>query len=244
MSAPTSAGALDRFAVVLLDLNSTFMFDEDRFGPDQDYHATYAAEGGRALPPAAVRAAVDACYAFLAARYGDPAYRDDFPSVGEALDAWRETRALSAAERARLERVIARHELGRVPDAYAAALRRLARTHRLGLVSNIWSRKGPWLTELARAGVAELFTTLVFSSDTRSIKPSPRLFEAALAAFDVPRHAVIVVGDSVAADIAPARTAGLASVWVNAAGAPVPRGGPEPDHVVPDLLALIPGEPP
>ncbi len=59
--AGTLSRVLDRFAVVLLDLNSTFMFGEDRFGPDQDYHASYAAEGGRALGPAAVRAAVDAC---------------------------------------------------------------------------------------------------------------------------------------------------------------------------------------
>jgi putative hydrolase of the HAD superfamily/5'-nucleotidase len=234
-----AARVLDGFAVVLLDLNSTFMFGEDRFGPGQDYHATYAAAGGRALGAAAVHAAVDACYAHLAARYGDPAYADDFPSVCEALDVLPETRAHPADERARLERVIARHELGRVPEAYAAALRRLARTHQLGLVSNIWSRRAPWDAELARAGVADLFATVVFSSDTRSIKPSPRLFEAALAAFDAPRDAVVMVGDSLAADIAPARAAGLASVWVNPSLALVPPGGPVPDYVVPDLLALV-----
>ncbi len=242
--AGTRSRVLDRFAVVLLDLNSTFMFGEDRFGPGHDYHATYAAEGGRALPAAAVRAAVDACYAHLAARYADPAYRDDFPSVHEALALLPDTGALAAGERARIERVIARHELGRVPAEYAAALRRLARTHRLGLVSNIWSRKDPWLAELARAGVAGLFTTMVFSSDTRSIKPSARLFEAALAAFDVPRQSVVVVGDSLAADVAPARAAGLASVWINPAKAPVPPGGPQPDYIAPDLLALVPGERP
>lgn len=238
--ARTLSRVLDRFAVVLLDLNSTFMFGEDRFGSGHDYHATYAAEDGRTLAPADVRAAVDACYTYLAGRYSDPTYVDDFPPVREALDALAETRALPAAERARLERVIARHELGRVPAAHAAALRRLARTHRLGLVSNIWSRKGPWLAELARAGVADLFAATVFSSDTRSIKPSPRLFEAALAAFDAPRQAVVVVGDSLVADVAPARALGLASVWINLAGASVPPGGPEPDYIAPDLLALVP----
>jgi putative hydrolase of the HAD superfamily/5'-nucleotidase len=239
----SASRVLDRFAVVLLDLNSTFMFGEDRFGPGQDYHATYVAEGGRALAPAAVRAAVDACHAHLAARYTDPAHLDDFPSVRETLELLPSTRAHAADERARLERVIARHELGRVPEAYAAALRRLGRTHRLGLVSNIWSRKEPWLAELARAGVSDLFTTMVFSSDTRSIKPSTRLFEAALAAFEMPRRAVVVVGDSLAADVAPARAAGLASVWINRSGARVPPGGPEPDYIAPDLLALVPGDP-
>ncbi len=244
MSAPADARVLDRFAVVLLDLNSTFMFGEDRFGPGHDYHATYAADGGRVLTAPAVRAAVDAGYAHLAGRYSDPVYVDDFPSVREVLDALAETRALPDAERARLERVIAQHELGRVPEAYAAALRRLARTHRLGLVSNIWSRKGPWIAELARAGVADLFTATVFSSDTRSIKPSARLFETALAAFDVPREAVVVVGDSLTADVAPARELELASVWINPAGKSVPPGGPAPDYVAPNLLALAPDERP
>lgn len=242
MSAPAADRVLDRFAVVLLDLNGTFMFDEDRFGPGHDYHATYVADGGRVLSAPAVRAAVDACYAHLAACYHDPAHVDDFPSVRETLDALAETQALAVGERARLERVIARHELGRVPAAYAAALRRLARTHRLGLVSNVWSQKSPWVAELARAGVADLFTTMVFSSDTRSIKPSARLFEAALAAFDVPREAVVVVGDSLSADVAPARAMGLASVWVNPAGTPAPPGSPDPDYVTPDLLALVPDE--
>lgn len=35
---------LSPFAVVLLDMNGTFMFREDRSGPDQDYAATYLLE--------------------------------------------------------------------------------------------------------------------------------------------------------------------------------------------------------
>ena len=132
------------------------------------------------------------------------------------------------------------HELGRVPDDYAAALERLATTHRLGLVSNIWSRKAPWLGELARAGGADLFDVIVFSSDSRSMKPSLRLFESALEAFDEPRERVVFVGDSLRADVAPARAMGIATVWINAPGAPVPAGATQPDYIVPDLLALVP----
>ncbi|HVA50499.1 MAG TPA: hypothetical protein VNH11_29395 [Pirellulales bacterium] len=40
------------------------------------------------------------------------------------------------------------HELGYVPNAYAKCLRRLATTHRLGLVTNIWSKKDRWVDEL------------------------------------------------------------------------------------------------
>lgn len=103
--------------MVLRDLNSTFMFGEDRFGADHDYHGTYTLEGGQTLAPADVRAAVDACYTYLTGRYSDPSYVDDFPAACKALDALTETRALPAAERMRLECVIAPREPGRVPDA-------------------------------------------------------------------------------------------------------------------------------
>jgi phosphoglycolate phosphatase-like HAD superfamily hydrolase len=233
---------LDQFDVILLDLNATFMFGGDRFGATHDYHATYRAESGDrgSLSEVALRAAVDSCYAHLARLYHDPSRVDDFPSVAETLDALPPACDFTPHERDWIERVIAMHELGRVPDDYAAALSRLARTHRLGLISNIWSRKAPWLGELARAGVVDLFKVLVFSSDSRSMKPSQRLFDTALAAFDARRDRVVVVGDSLTADVAPACRMGLASVWINPAGAPVPPGAPQPTYVVPDLLTLVP----
>jgi hypothetical protein len=49
---------LDRFRVVLLDLNSTFMFGEDRFGPGEDSAATYRSGGGRVLELDQVRKAI------------------------------------------------------------------------------------------------------------------------------------------------------------------------------------------
>ncbi|MDF2776248.1 MAG: family hydrolase [Geminicoccaceae bacterium] len=230
---------LDRFSVVLLDLNSTFMFGEDRFGAEYDYFVTYREAGGTSLSASEVRSVIDACYAHLLRLYRDPAFVDDFPTVREAFETIASVRGLPADERARLERVFGTHELGRVPDEYATALQHLARTHRLGLVSNIWSPRSIWLAELSRAGVADLFDVMVFSSDGRSMKPSLRLFETALAAFDVPRAEVVMVGDNYVADVVPAQAAGLAAVWINPASKPVPDGGPPPDHIVPDLLSLV-----
>ena len=232
---------LDRYDVVLLDLNDTFMFGGYRFGPTHDYHATYrvTSDGRGALRDSELRAAIDTCYAHLARLYHDPAHVDDFPGVAETLGALAPACDLASHERDWIERVFATHELGRVPDDYAAALRRLARTHRLGLVSNIWSTKAPWLEELERAGVADLFTIIVFSSDSRSMKPSPRLLATALGAFDAPRDRVVFVGYSLVADVAPASAAGISSVWINATGAPLPSGAAHPTHVVPDLLRLV-----
>ena len=230
---------LDRFSVVLLDLNSTFMFGEDRFGAEHDYFATYCAEGGTSLSSGEVRPVIDACYAYLLGRYRDPAFVDNFPTVREAFDTIASVRLLPADERSRLERVFGAHELGRVPDEYATALQHLARTHRLGLVSNIWSPRSIWVDELTRAGVADLFDVMVFSSDGRSMKPSLRLFDTALAGFDVSRAEVVMVGDNYVADVVPAQAVGLATVWINPGGKPVPPAGPHPDCIVPDLLSLV-----
>jgi FMN phosphatase YigB (HAD superfamily) len=228
--------ARPRFGALLLDLNGTFMFGGDRFGPEQDYFATYRALGGGVLDAPAVRRAVDGCFAALAARYEDPRYFDDFPSVSEVLADV--AGALPAEERGRIEAVIADHELGGVPDAYADAVRRLAATHRLGLVCNLWSRADRWVAELERAGVLHLFGAVVFSSEGRSIKPSPRPFEEAVTALGVPRSAVAVVGDSLRCDVGGAAAAGLASVWIAPPGTPLLPGSPTPGWTVRDLRDL------
>jgi hypothetical protein len=49
ITATQSLSMLSRFTVVLLDMNGTFMFGGDRFGPEQNYADTYHALGGRRL---------------------------------------------------------------------------------------------------------------------------------------------------------------------------------------------------
>ncbi|SRR5229473_6487855 len=82
---------LPRFAAVLLDMNGTFMFGEDRFGPDQDCAATYRTLGGERVTPALLRETITACCESLETIYNDPTAGDSFPQVLELL------RALPAA---------------------------------------------------------------------------------------------------------------------------------------------------
>ena len=230
---------LSSFAAILLDMNGTFMFREDRFGPDQDFAATYRALGGRRLAAELVQGIVGRCCETLGTIYDDPARCDSFPQVRDTLRVLPEARGVPESELDLLEAALAQHELGRVSDPYAAALQRLARTHRLGLVANILSRKDLWLRELTRAGVLDLFAVTVFSSDGSSIKPSRRLFDQALTALAVPRSAVIFVGDSLRCDIGGAAGAGLATVWIDRQGLGRQADGPQPDYVVRDLLELL-----
>ncbi|HTD69532.1 MAG TPA: HAD family hydrolase [Gemmatimonadales bacterium] len=230
---------LSHFAAVLLDMNGTLMFGGDRFGPDQDYAATYRALGGSRLAPDVVQATIPACYETMERIYNDPARCDSFPRVLDTLRTLPHTQGLDDRELTLLEDVIAQHERGQVPDSYAIALRRLARSHPLGLVANILSRKDLWLREFKRAGVLDLFAVTVFSSDGSSIKPSRRLFDQAVSALPVPRSEIVFVGDNLRCDIGGAAGAGLATVWLDPAGAGRRAGDPQPDFVVRDLLDLV-----
>ena len=231
---------LYRFAAVLLDMNGTLMFGGDRFGPDQDYAATYRALGGSRLAPEVVQATIAACYDTMERIYNDPGRCDSFPRVLDTLRASPSANGLDDRELKLLEGVVAHHERGQVPDPYAVSLRSLARSHPLGLVANILSRKELWLEEFRRAGVLDLFAVTVFSSDGSSVKPSRKLFEQAVSALRVPRSEIVFVGDSLRCDIAGAAGAGLATVWIDRAGSGLQAGDPQPDFVVRDLLELVP----
>jgi len=230
---------LSRFGAVLLDMNGTLMFGGDRFGPDQDYAATYRSLGGSRLAPEVVQAAIAACHETMERIYNDPTRCDSFPRVMDTLRTLPHTQALDDQELRLLEGVIAQHERGQVPDTYAAFLQNLARSHPLGLVANILSRKDLWLKEFKRAGVLDLFNITVFSSDSSSMKPSRKLFDQAVGALPaLPRAEIVFVGDSLRCDIAGAAGAGLATVWIDRDGSGRRPGDPQPDFVVRDLLEL------
>lgn len=74
----------------------------------------------------------------------------------------------------------------------------------------------------------------VFSSDQRSIKPSPRLFLQALGMLDLPPQEVLFIGDSLERDIAPAKALGVATCWVTACGG----GADVADFCIPSIAAL------
>jgi putative hydrolase of the HAD superfamily len=225
---------IDQFNVVLLDMNGTFMFEHDRFGPDQDYFATYRLAGGRNLERSEVQRVVDTCVELLSSAYCDPERLDHFPTVAEVF---LECSNIPRSDLSILEGVVAVHELGIVPIEHEKFLRDVARSHRLGLVSNIWSQPTRWLSDLGDCGLLELFTTIVFSSEGRSIKPSRMLFERALAAFQ-PNSAVLFAGDSLERDIIPAKALGLSTAWI----APPGSTHPAADVVVESLpeLAEVP----
>lgn len=222
---------LDRHPVLLLDMNGVFMFGQDRLGPEEDLSATYRALGGTRLMPDEVSRAIRSCFKGMMRDYEDPALFDDFPSVMEGLRAYV---GADEADLPHLAATFAVHECGHIPPAHAALLTRLALTHRLGLISNIFSPKAPWLDVLYQARLHDVFEITVFSSDFRSIKPSPALFMEALQKLPgIPRSDILFIGDSLRCDIIPAKALGLTTVWITPEGT-----APEADYTLPNLLAL------
>jgi putative hydrolase of the HAD superfamily len=106
-------------------------------------------------------------------------------------------------------------------------------------VANIWSGKDLWEQELERAGVLGLFRSVVFSSDTASVKPSRVLFDQALQPFGAKQSEAVFVGDGLRCDIEGAKATGLATVWINPSGTRHSAA----DYVVDCLLELLPHDP-
>jgi 2-haloacid dehalogenase len=125
------------------------------------------------------------------------------------------------------------------PDT-VKALAALARRYDLGIISNVDD-------DLFAASARHLgaqFKWVVTAERVRSYKPSRRNFHQALARIGLPQDQILHVAQSLYHDIEPARSLGLATVWVNRRAGregfgATPASTAEPDLTVPDLAALV-----
>ncbi len=230
---------IDQFDVVLLDVSNTFMFDVDRFSDAEDYGATYCQIGGSLLSTGEVQRAISVLFYNMLADYEDPNFYDSFSPVSSYLKVLPESKDLPVGEIRLLAQVFAIHEVGTIPVTHAKALHRLHETHRLGIVSNIWSSSDLYLRELERVDIRNLFDVIIFSSDHGCVKPSPDLFAKAVETLDADRSKIAFVGDSLKHDIAGAKAAGLSSVWINTGINRIDQGTPVPELIIKDLQDLI-----
>lgn len=222
---------VDRFQALFFDMNGTFMFDHDRFGPGEDFFATYRKIGGHRLVDYEVRELVLRTCDLLRRDYDDPACFESFPSL---LDAVTTYGGLHGADAQDIADVIATHEVGQVPSWAARTLQALATTHPLALVTNVWAPQEAWRDVFARSGVSHVFQHQAFSSSMGFVKPSPRLFFVALHAMKVDPAATLFIGDSIERDIRPAKQLGVSTVLVGSNG----RGN-EADLVVTSIAELL-----
>lgn len=199
-------------------MNGTFMFGEDRFSESEDFSEYYYKIGGK-LPRAEINTIVRAAYDYLDARYSDEYYRHSFPSLESAI---RNVvgRPLRRDEINHIVETFTFHELGYIPDEYAAALHKLRQRFTLAAVVDIWAPKTVWLEAFKRAGIWGLFSAVSFSSDHGMVKPSPKPFELVLSQLGVAGSQAVMVGDSPRRDLGGAKNAGMGCILVGGAEHP------------------------
>ncbi len=96
------------------------------------------------------------------------------------------------------------------PDT-VPALRRLKQHYRLAIISNIDDE----LFAMTARHLEVKFDHVITAQQCRSYKPSLNNFRTALARMDIPQDRVLHVAESLFHDVAPARSQGIATVWVN-----------------------------
>jgi len=203
---------------LLLDMNSTFMFGEDRFGPSEDFSIHYHQAGGT-LPKKEVNTIIRSAYDYLDKRYPDEKYRHNFPSVENAIQETA-TCELANNEISKIVDTFSFHEMGYIPDEYITALHKLNIEYKLAVVIDIWSPKSAWLKLFVDSGLENLFVANSFSSDHGMVKPSPEPFRLVLGELGIKNNQGLVVGDSIRRDLGGAKAAGIDCVLVGGAEHP------------------------
>jgi putative hydrolase of the HAD superfamily len=125
------------------------------------------------------------------------------------------------------------------PAHYGPLLRRLARSHRLAVVSN-FDYSPTALTILEAAGVRDLFAAIVVSDQVGWRKPRPDIFRYALNATGADAARTLFVGDKAELDVAGAHCVGMDAAWVNPDREPLPSGVRPPEYEIRDLAELEP----
>lgn len=128
----------------------------------------------------------------------------------------------------------------RVAPGAAATLQALRRNGlRLGICSNAPYRPASMREQLAHVGLLPLVDAAVFSGEVGWRKPSPHIFEAALAALGAEPATTVHVGDRLREDVDGAHAVGMRAVRLREH-----HDDPDPDEradAVLDRLADLPG---
>jgi len=204
--------------VLLLDMNGTFMFGEDRFSDNEDYYPAYSELGGK-LSPQAVNSLIRQCYQFLDECYHSPRYHECFPSVHHAIKQFVD-RDFPENEINLLATTFARHEIGDIPIDYRNVIKQLRNRYTLALVIDIWAPKQLWLDLFDKYRLLPYFSAISFSSDHGIVKPSPVPMERLIKQLDADKKRCLMVGDRVERDLAAATAANIDCVLVGGKKAP------------------------
>lgn len=216
-----------RYAAILFDFGGTL--DACGVPWKERFASAFAAEG--VTPPAAVfdRAFYDADDALVGA----------VPGLGLVETVERLARGVAAnlgvSDAALAPRCAARFVADARPCLAESAnlLARLARTYRLGIVSNFYGNLDAVLED---SGLAPHVSACADSAVVGATKPDAAIFRAALEKLAVAPRDALFVGDSARRDMAGAKALGMPHVLLAANGSAVCCPG---DRIIPRLSSLL-----
>jgi 2-haloacid dehalogenase len=113
-----------------------------------------------------------------------------------------------------------------------AALRRLAKRYKLGVITNCDDD----LFALSNERLGVSFDWIITAQKAGSYKPSLHNFEVAFATIGLPRHRILHVAQSLYHDHVPAKQIGMTTVWVNRRHGKEGRGATPAAAATPDLM--------
>lgn len=148
-----------------------------------------------------------------------------------------EGQAASLAENLRRIHMGRVREVTKAPPARIDAMKRIAKHHRVGLISNFDDSETGHLI-MHDTGIRELFDAVIISADTGYRKPNPLIFKEILDAMKLEPADVLFVGDTPADDVLGSKGVGMHSAWIRTRGRELPEGIPAPDIVISDLAEL------
>ena len=123
------------------------------------------------------------------------------------------------------------------PAHHGPLLRRLAERYKLAVVSN-FDYTPTALDILERAGVVDVFQTIVVSDEIGWRKPRRDIFDAALSRLGVGASDSLFIGDRADMDVLGAQQVGMDAAWINRDGEPLPAGIKAPAYEIRDLGEL------
>ncbi len=205
-------------SALLLDMNNTFMFGEDRFGNSEDFSKYYHEIGGGLSKPE-INTIILSVYDYLNEIYPSEKYRHNFPSIENTIKMF-SAHDLSEDELSKIVDTFACHEIGDIPEDYVEVLHKLNKKFQLALIVDIWSPKTRWCNLFNELDIYKLFSASSFSSDHGMVKPSPKPFEMLINQLRIDKHKALVIGDSIRRDLGGAMLADIDCVLVGGAKDP------------------------
>ncbi len=126
-------------------------------------------------------------------------------------------------------------------DGVKEALQDLSEVSTLAIVTNGVERVQK--ARLNASGIGEFIDDIFISERVGAAKPARKIFDTALRSMGIEnRKKVLVVGDSLKADIQGGKAAGLATCWCNFKNEQLPENAPKPDYIIyhfEELLSIV-----